>query len=395
MVAARKRKGERRWLRLRTLFVLCILLYPWINDGIDLVRGEWEEYELRREWPEFAEVYLQGRDLLREDAPGKALPFFEQAVTLGEKRPGFRGGLLARTYAVKAEAHLQLWQHIDAEVALQKAMPGATPKQQQAFRSRLSQVQKVIEQNEKERTDRTEYVASPGLGPSGRLRGRVVIAYVFIDDGKESRWSKRNRQAVLGSMDRVEKWYGQWAERYGGEGLEFVRRVFVYDRDPLLRNAFEELINRDVQTGYDLAERMVELEGAQTATGFLERLRVEERADQVVLLLHVNKQSRSYALRCSYGCWSEAEYAFLFQTNSFNDWDALLYAQAHEGLHLFGADDLYNIDKARDYAVRDIMNHLPRYLFEARIDSITAYAIGWLADQPEAPFPIEDAGGSP
>jgi hypothetical protein len=72
-----------------------------------------------------------------------------------------------------------------------------------------------------------------------------------------------------------------------------------------------------------------------------------------------------------------------------------LYAQAHEGLHLFGADDLYNIDKARDYAVRDIMNHLPRYLFEARIDSITAYAIGWLADQPEAPFPIEDAGGSP
>ncbi|MBT4498619.1 MAG: hypothetical protein HOC74_12900, partial [Gemmatimonadetes bacterium] len=270
-----------------------------------------------------------------------------------------------------------------------------TPKQQQAFRSRLSQVQKVIEQNEKERTDRTEYVASPGLGPSGRLRGRVVIAYVFIDDGKESRWSKRNRQAVLGSMDRVEKWYGQWAERYGGEGLEFVRRVFVYDRDPLLRNAFEELINRDVQTGYDLAERMVELEGAETVNGFLERLRVEERADQVVLLLHVNKQSRSYALRCSYGCWSEAEYAFLFQTNSFNDWDALLYAQAHEGLHLFGADDLYNIDKARDYAVRDIMNHLPRYLFEARIDSITAYAIGWLADQPEAPFPIEDAGGSP
>ena len=394
MVAAQKRKGERRWLRLRTLFVL-LIMYPWLNDGIDLVRGEWEEYELKREWPEFAEEYLQGRELLREDAPGKALPFLERAVALGEERADFRKALLARTYAVKAEAHLQLWQNIDAEAALQKAMAGATPEQQKGFRRRLSQVQKVIEQNEKERTDRTEYVASPGLGPSGRLRGRVVTAYVFIDDGKESRWSQRTRQAALRGMDRVEDWYGQWAQQYGGEGLQFVRRVFVYDRDPLLRNAFEELINRDVQTGYDLAERMAELEGAETVNGFLERLRVEERADQVLLLLHVNKQSRSYAMRCSYGCWAEAEYAFLFQTNSNNDWDALLYAQAHEGLHLFGADDLYNIDKARDYAVRDIMNHLPRYLFEARIDSITAYAIGWLGDRPEAPFPIEDAGGTP
>ena len=394
MVVERKRKRVRWWLRLRTLYVL-LIMYPWIDDGIDLMRGQWEEYELKREWPEFAKVYLQGRSFLRDGEPGRALPFLEQAVALGEKRRDFRGGLLARTYAVKAEAHLQLWQHIDAEVALQRAMAGATPKQQKGFRSRLSQVQKVIEQNEQERTDRTEYVASPGLGPSGLLRGRVVIAYVFIDDGKESRWSQRTRQAVLRGLDRVENWYGQWAEQYGGEGLEFVRRVFVYDRDPLLRNAFEELINRDVQTGYDLAERLVELEGTGTVNGFLERLRVEERADQAVLLLHVNKQSRSYAMRCSYGCWSEAEYAFLFQTNSNNDWDALLYAQAHEGLHLFGADDLYNIEKARDYAVRDIMNHLPRYLFEARIDSITAYAIGWLADQPEAPFPIEDAGGTP
>jgi len=392
MVAAQNQKQKRWWSWLKLLFFLGCLLFPWVNDGIDLVQEEWEEYELTQEWPEFAKLYAQGRDLLADEKPGKALQFLDQAVALAEKRPDFQGVFLGRAYAMKTEAHLQLWQHIEAEAALQKAMEGATPKQQKAFRSWLAQVQKVIEQGEKERTDRTEYVASPGLGPSSRLLGRVVIAYVFIDDGKESRWSQRTRQSVLRNMDRVEKWYRQWAEQYGKDGLEFVRRVFVYDKDPLLRNAFEELINRDVQTGYDLAERMVELQGEETVNRFLERLRVEEKADQAMLLLHVNKQSRSYAMRCSYGCWSEAEYAFLFQKNSRNDWDALLYAQAHEGLHLFGADDLYNIEKARNYAVRDIMNHLPRYLFEARVDSITAYSIGWLRERPEAPFAIENSG---
>jgi len=78
----------------------------------------------------------------------------------------------------------------------------------------------------------TEYVASPGLGPSSRLLGRVVLAYVFIDDGKESRWSQRTRQSVLESVGRVEKWYRQWAEQYGEYDLEFVRRVFVYECVP-------------------------------------------------------------------------------------------------------------------------------------------------------------------
>ena len=65
------------------------------------------------------------------------------------------------------------------------------------------------------------------------------------------------------------------------------------------------------------------------------------------------------------------------------------YAQAHESLHLFGADDLYNIKQSIYFATRDIMNYPSKYLDASVIEPVTAYGIGLINKKPEAPFKIK------
>ena len=39
------------------------------------------------------------------------------------------------------------------------------------------------------------------------------------------------------------------------------------------------------------------------------------------------------------------------------------------------------------------MNHLPRYLDTAGLDSLTAYAVGWIDHPPPTPFAVHHTGG--
>ena len=69
-------------------------------------------------------------------------------------------------------------------------------------------------------------------------------------------------------------------------------------------------------------------------------------------------------------------------------WDEVSYAQAHETLHLFGADDLYNLRSAGSYAPRDVMHYPSRLLSASTMEAITAFATGLRRDRPAAPFRI-------
>ena len=127
--------------------------------------------------------------------------------------------------------------------------------------------------------------------------------------------------------------------------------------------------------------------GFDTPSQFLKKMKQEEQADNAMLFLHLNKQARSFAWPCTYR-WCEEEYTFILEPIKDPRWQSLHYAIAHEGLHLFGADDLYNIENAKTYATNDIMHYASRYLEDSEIDSLTAYAIGWSDFKPHTPFPI-------
>lgn len=381
----------RRWLR--WFAVLLFVGYPLGNFLAESVALEWADYQLRSQWPEFCEYYHRGGSQLYSQDYTGAIATLDSAITIVRDQADFDSAYLAKAYALKGEAHTQLWQYVDAEDAFAAALKIAGADLQHALRQRLTATQNYLERNDKERNDKVAYESTTDAGPARRLQGKVVIVYVFVDDGKLSEWSKRDRQRALSNLSAVATWYRHRAGEYGIDSLSFTSRNFVYDRDPLLRNALEKISSQEVAVASDLAGRVAELQGSDTVNGFLQQVLTAANADQALLLLHINKKARSFALPCRRPCWNRAEYAYLFEKPERNGWDSMQYAQAHETAHIFGADDLYNIASARNYAPRDIMHHLPRYLNATAVDSITAYAIGWTDRTPQAPFAIKNTGG--
>ncbi len=344
----------------------------------------------RGEWPAFVAAYERSVELLRQDSLVAALATADTVVALGLEADGLPPEIMGRAYAMKALLHARVWQYVDAEQALKRALRYAEGEQTKRLVAALREVDDALSRNNEERGLQKVYAAERGLGPAGRLRGKVLIAYVFIDDGDVSRWSLRRQRYVLTSLDRVERWWKARAREYGVTGLSFTRRVFQYAKDPLLRNAIRRLDARETALGYDVAERVVRLEGATSVNAFLRRLAREEGADQALLLLHADVGGRSYAM---VSIRPEVdEYAYLLHTPDRNVWEGVERLQAHEALHLFGADDLYNLEGARTYAPRDVMHYRSRFMAVTEVAPITAYAIGWTNVRPATPFPVHVIG---
>ncbi len=370
------------------------LLIPLLGIAFMLVtidrraRGERDRRAYEEENAAFFVPFRQARELVAEDRSLESLDATERAVAAGETLSGLKSSDLVDGYALKAEIHYRLWQYVDAESALESAIAIADAKQRDLLQLHLGRMRDVIDRSEVERDEYSYYLATRSVGPAGALIGRVVIAYVFVDAGGSSSWSAREKSFAIQSLKTVEAWFSEWADSFGRTDLEFVERIYTYDRDPWLKHGVARLGHDNSPVGFDLARRVASSQREGTVNRFLRRLATEELASQAVLLLHIRRSARSYAVPCQRLCFGDAEYAYLLEQPRRNSWEGIRFTQAHEALHLFGADDLYNITGGRDYAPRDVMHRRARYLAATTIDSLTAYAIGWTDRVPNAPFPI-------
>ncbi len=351
---------------------------------------------LKADYPVFVRNYTTGQKYFKKEQYQAAVDSYKLAIDSFNHQREFPTPFIYSTYRKKAEAHIKLWEYLYAIDNLETALKYAAPGDKNEVTRRLNRVRDIIESGEIERNLKNSYLASPGVGNAKNFRGKVLVIYVFVDDGKNSQWGKSEMRQVLSSFQEVEQWYRKNAQSHGIQDLTFQKRVFVYDKDPLLRNVFQSVVQkRNIRLGYDLVGRIANLNGHTNIHKYLERLKNQEGADQVMLYLHINKSARSYAIRCKYSCINMGEYTFLFETPFHNNWDALQYVQAHEGLHLFGADDLYNIKDAKQYGPTDIMNYVTRYLNSADLSPITRFAIGWTRYQPQTPFKVNTTGEKP
>lgn len=354
------------------------------------------ERKFRAQWVAFFDPFDAAADGLNTGDYLAALSAADEALAVALANPELGSGYVADAYTRKAQAQIGLWEYIDAEATIRRALPYTDEAGRATLDRMLAEVQGYITDNDTERNEQHIYHASPGIGPARTLHGKVVIAYVFVDDGWHSTWSLKAEQYVLRELDRVQQWFQARGQAYGVTGLRFTQRIFHYDRDPWLRNALPRVHIDDEQMGYDVAQRAVSLQGARSVNAFLYRLIREEAADQAILLLHVNLDKRSFAHRCWTDCPDQAEYAYLLEPSEPSYWDATAYVQAHESLHLFGADDLYNLSGGRYYAPRDIMHNAARYLEASVVDSITAFGVGWVDQHPRPiPFPLQQAEPDP
>jgi hypothetical protein len=308
--------------------------------------------------------------------------FAEQAITDAEL--GFH------FFHLKGHVHSSVWQHIEAEQSWQKAL---TYTDDRRVRSRLSKLiktrQRLIHDINAERDLKGIYHASPNVGPAAALKGKIVVIYIFLTDSALQSWSLRKRDFVMQNWGHAENWLQAKASKYGAS-LSFERRLFVIDKNPYIKRLRVADFNKSFVNAEKVAQLAAKELGYDNMMLFVEEIKRQENAEQAALLIHLARDGRSFASRCMYRCPPDAEYVYLMEKPDYKYWQSMGYAQAHEALHLFGADDLYNIDKARNYAVRDIMNYPASILEVSTLDDITAYATGLTHKKPKTPFYIKD-----
>ena len=293
-------------------------------------------------------------------------------------------------YHLKGHVHSSLWQHIEADESWKKARSYTDNKKLRARLSRLIKASnQVISDINEERDLRNFYQASPHVGPAAALKGKVVVAYVFLTDAALQSWSIRKRDFVMSNWSMAENWMQKNSKQYSSE-LSFVHRLFVVDKNPHIKRLQVGDFDMNFVNADKVAQLVAENFGFSDMLSFINEIKKQENADQALLLLHLARDGRSFASRCMFRCQSDAEYVFLMEEPDSKFWQSLGYAQAHEALHLFGADDLYNIQKAKFYAVRDIMNYPSNILEASSLDHITAYAIGLTETKPKTPFEIKN-----
>ncbi len=357
--------------------------------------ASYQEAQYRAQWSFFFEPYSSAQSAFEEGEYLVALPLVDEALRAVTDSVHFDSVLVAQAYQLKARTHLSLWHFVEAEQTLKVGVSYASGLTHEELTYQLEKVQGRIENNDKERHEETVYLALRGLGPARALLGKILVVYVLIDDGVESTWGSRHRTFALAGLNKMQSWIQQQALQYEVGPPSFEERVFHYSKDPWLRSAVRAIGNDNMDIGYDLAKRVAELHGARTVNDMLYQMADEADADQAILLLHVAKKERSFARRCGQACSGKAEYAYLLKKPARNHWDAVPYVQAHEALHLFGADDLYNIQGARYYSPHDVMHRASKYLDASSIDSLSAFAIGWTHMLPPTPFPVKIYGRLP
>ncbi len=213
-------------------------------------------------------------------------------------------------------------------------------------------------------------------GSCTTLKGDVTVFIHFVND-YNSRWSMSQmadtvRNSVIPGLEFLEeqaKEYNinlsldmKWGEAYSFDGV--------------------------VDSGNDVTSvllgRIAEKQGYDSADDYNEAL-AEKNNGQLAHLILVNKEGRPYALCSTMLDNYYTENAVIFRTGD-RSYDA--YSVAHELLHLFGAEDMYDGERAEladEYYHQDIMyrwDNMP-YL---EVGEATAYQVGWINEPPEVCF---------
>jgi hypothetical protein len=302
-------------------------------------------------------------------------------LTLKQAAPN-KEDLDYRSWINLGDCYAHFWRYKEALSAFKSAYSLQSSAQLLEHITSLEQyLSEEVTTNER---NRSFYTLMRNFGPAKHLTGKTVVVYLFVETN-QSQWSSLDRQQAISTLEFVQQWYTKQAKDYQLAEPTFVNRVFHIEGDPIM-SRFHNTLSMQSPSD-DFARYVVSKLGFGTLSQFLKTAKLEEQADNAMLFLHLNKEARSFALPCTYR-WCEEEYTFILQPVKDPNWQSLHYTVAHEGLHLFGADDLYDIRNAKTYATNDIMHHATRYLEDSEINDLTAYAIGWTDLKPFTPFSI-------
>jgi hypothetical protein len=235
--------------------------------------------------------------------------------------------------------------------------------------------------------NRTTYFANRGAGSAKKLRGRVLVLHLRVI-GRQLTWTRTTATEVDEAAIVSQLFIRGQAKKRGLSDVSYdvatwtlntsfaLPALEVQSDDTFTDASYDELV-REVRAaleatfGKSMESTVAELKGrGYDEVGFLVYLPWKTRA-------------RAFAEPAHRGGRNSAEMAFLFSKNALSRLSA---TATHEGLHLFGADDLYRIRGIDTTEQKDIMNAYCYGLGTASIGDSTAYAIGWTDAPPVRPY---------
>jgi hypothetical protein len=235
----------------------------------------------------------------------------------------------------------------------------------------------------------TNQASKRNNGSAAVLAGRVVLVNVHVSD-PGSGWTRRSRRDVRRRMSAAVRFIKDQAARYD-------RQVTVIEVD--LDSRYKAEVPSRLTADPDWTQQAITAAGKGAPRDLANQLKREHHADQVLLVLHINKPGQSYNLTFSDGVaadyWAERVVCF---TRLDNDWPTPAAAYAHEILHGFGAGELYFPFDATDTRERlasrtfddDVMYRVDYQLQRLEIGAYTAYRVGWRETLDQAYRVFED-----
>lgn len=361
-------------------------------------REKYQSDKLIQDNPKF---YIAYQKIFNEQDDSEKLLAISTALSIAEAEGISDKSILQQLNVMAGNIHRSRW-HVVYALSNFKIAQSLVYDRNIAIQIR--ELRKYLDKIEAERSLNDDYIATKYSGPAKIFRGKVLVAYVFVDEGLNTRWSNKTKLRAQQTLISVQQWQINRASEYGVKDIAFVNKVFVARRNPNLKRPKSVSFSSSNSDIDQFVTSVANNLGEKNIGDFIEKQMKKIGADQGVVYLHTNLDQRSFAHRCGYthkqrifvnGQYQTKmtsqcndEYVMLMEKVKRNRWDKMHYAQAHEMMHVFGAADLYNIKLASDYAVTDIMNFQSKLLPDSSVEPITAYAIGWQEDPPEAPFNI-------
>ncbi|MCE5326950.1 MAG: hypothetical protein LLG01_11110 [Planctomycetaceae bacterium] len=228
-------------------------------------------------------------------------------------------------------------------------------------------------------------------GSAAVLKGKVCVYNVFVCDA-QSAWPKDKTEEAARRMAEALKFLDVHAAKYKAK-VEFVQVSAKADsKTPVPTDMFKP-------QGWIAAA--IKAAAGMDANDLVLALKKRHAADQVAVIIHVNKSGTSYNLSCCgqarppHAC----EEAVMFDRYQSGQATAAA-SYAHEILHLFGAGELYfpfdQNDTRKKAAAKlwpaDIMLMVAYTLNKQTLGEFTAYRIGWLDTLKPEHRQFEDEG---
>lgn len=219
-------------------------------------------------------------------------------------------------------------------------------------------------------------------GSAIELKGNIYILAVFITTPKKT-WTYDEKTELITSQLKAQEWLKKNAQLYGSD-ISFENGFYGLKTDIVVDEikSIKEVYDARLDWVYSILTKI----GYSSPLEFLEKLKNTKQCNNALVIIYVNESGRSYAVPYCTGSNKERyffEGCTVYRKDTYYQYTCAVTI-AHEILHLFGAWDLYKLNKedkerakkAEHLFPNDIMIGGSCDLETFRLDRLTAWLVG-------------------